>query len=64
MKTRKSLLMAIVCLAIICAIVFAACGESGGAIVTNGDFENGKADGWTINDNKKKKVQSCKNKKR
>ena len=56
MKTRKSLLMAIVCLAIICAIVFAACGESGGAIVTNGDFENGKADGWTINDTSSEKV--------
>lgn len=56
MKTRKSLLMAIVCLAIICAMVFAACGESGGAIVTNGDFENGKADGWTINDTSSEKV--------
>ena len=51
MRTRKSLLIAVVCLVAICAaVLLSACADNGAAIVTNGDFENGTIDGWTLND--------------
>lgn len=50
MRTRKSLLIAVVCLAVICAVALSACANNGGAIVTNGDFENGTIEGWTLNE--------------
>ncbi len=56
MKTRKSLLIAIVCIAVLGAVIFAACGNENGPIVSNGDFENGSIDGWTLNDTSSEKV--------
>ena len=50
MRTRKSLLIAVVCLAVICAVALSACANNGGAIVTNGDFENGTIEGWSLNE--------------
>ena len=56
MRTRKSLLIAVVCLAAICAVVLSACAGSDGAIVANGDFENGTIEGWTLNETSDGKV--------
>ncbi len=56
MKTRKSLLIVIICLVAVFAIVLTACTENGSSIVSNGDFENGNIDGWTLNDTSNGKV--------